>query len=82
MPNNEHTCSLRHLHQFKTPSVITVCHGTESVSILGPKIWETLPYSFKKIANIDTFKKKIKTWQPSNCLCRLCKVDVQNIGFL
>ena len=57
-------------------------HGTESVLFLGLKIWEILPDSFKKFGNIDTFKKAIKTWKPSNCACRLCRVYVQNIGFL
>ena len=32
MPNNAHTYSLRHLRQFKTPSVSAVYLGTESVS--------------------------------------------------
>ena len=52
MPNNEHTYRLRHQHQFKTPSVNTVYHGTKSVSFLGPNVWEILPDSFKKIDNI------------------------------
>ena len=38
MSNNEHAYNLRYLHQFKTPSVNTVYHGTESISVLGPKI--------------------------------------------
>ena len=79
MPNNEHTYSLRHLRQFKKVSVNI---GTESVSFLVSKVWEVLPDSYKKIDNIDTFKKAIKAWKPSNCPCRLCRVYVQNIGFL
>ena len=51
MPNNEHTYILKHLRHFKTPSVNTIYHDTESVSFLGPKIWEILHDSFKKIDN-------------------------------
>ena len=82
MTNNEHTYSLRHLRHFKTPSVNTEYHGTEIASFLGPKIWEILTNSYKKIDNIDTFKKAIKTWKSSNCPCRLYRVYIQNIGFL
>ena len=41
------------------------------VSFLGLQI---LPDSFKKTVNKDTFKKATKTWKPSNCPCRLCRV--------
>ena len=61
IPNNKHTYSLIHLRQFKKPSVNAVHHGTESISFLVPKIWEILLDSFKKIDNIDTFEKAIKT---------------------
>ena len=69
------------LDQFKTLSVNSVYHGTKSVSFLGPKLWEILRGSFKKIVEIDTFKKAIKTWKSGNCLCRLCRVHVQYIWF-
>ena len=51
---------LKQLQQFKTPSVNTVYHGTENVSFLGPKTWEISHYIFRKIDNIDAFKKAIK----------------------
>ena len=31
-----------------------------SVSLPGPKIWDMLPNDFKTIANLNTFKNKIK----------------------
>ena len=57
MPNNEQNYCLRHLHQFKMPSVNTVYHGKESVSFLGAKIWEILLNDFKKIDNRDLLKR-------------------------
>ena len=64
------------------PLVNTAYHGTESISFLGPNIYDILPDNFKKIDNIDTFKKTIKTWKPSDYPCRLYRVYVQNTGFL
>ena len=36
-------------------------HGTESISYLGPKIWDILPERLGRIENIEHFKKEIKT---------------------
>ena len=34
---------------------------TESISYLGPKIWDILPEKLKNIDNLEHFKKEIKT---------------------
>ena len=39
--NNHH--NLRHINNFETPFVRTVYNGMESVSYLGPKIWDIAP---------------------------------------
>ena len=57
-------------------------HGTESISYLGPKIWDILPEKLKNIENLEHFKKSIKTWKLDNCPCRLCKVYIESVGFL
>ena len=36
----------------------------------------------KEIVSINEFKHVIKTWKPDLCSCRLCKVYLQNIGYL
>ena len=41
--------------------------GTESISYLGPKIWDILPEELNSIENLEHFKKEIKTWKPDNC---------------
>ena len=28
------------------------------------------------------FKAKIKKWDPQNCPCHLCKIYLQNVGFI
>ena len=60
----------------------SVYHGSESVSILGPKILDILPDDCKDIDNLNTAKNKVKKWKPENCLCRLCKIYINNIGFV
>ena len=46
------------------------------------KIWDMPPDDYKDIDDLNTFKSKIKNWRPENCPCRLCKVDINNIGFV
>ena len=36
----------------------------------------------KKIDSLKNFKKAIKIWNPKSCSCRLCKIYIQNIGYM
>ena len=78
----EHSYNLRQVSEFSRPMVKSVYHGTESISYLGPKIWDILPEKLKNIDNLEHFKKEIKTWTPDNCPCRLCKVCIESVRFL
>ena len=58
-------------------------HGTESLSNLGPRIWNLVPDKLKQLVDIiDAFKKEIKKWKPENCPCRLCKTYIPHFGFI
>ena len=39
----------------------SVYNGTESISYLGPKIWDILPEKLANIENLEYSKKEIKT---------------------
>ena len=41
-----------------------------------------LPDDYKNIDTLNAFKIKITKWKPENCPCRLCKVYINNIGFV
>ena len=72
----------RKADEFQSHCVKTVHYGTETVSVLGPKLWSVLPNEYKSIININEFKSKIKSWVPQNCLCRLCKTYIHHVGFI
>ena len=80
--NSDSHYNLRQISQFFKSLVKSVYHGTESISHLGPKIWDILPDDYKTIQNLDTFKIKIKKWKPEDFPCRLCKVYIDRVGFL
>ena len=53
----------------------------ETISSLGPKIWDILQMEVKDIVSPILLKKNHE-WAPKNCPCRLCKTYVQNTRFL
>ena len=67
---------------FETNRINTVYYGTETLSFIGPKIWTLIPNNLKKKSTLVEFKQNIKKWKPTNCPCRLCKVYIQNLGFI
>ena len=74
--------NLRYNSLFSSPLVKSVCKGTESLSFLGPKIWDILPDTYKDLPDLDSFKVALKKWRPVNCPCRICKVYIANVGFV
>ena len=74
--------NLRGGSKLKSNTVKTVYYGTESISYLSPKIWEQVPDEIKDSKSLNTFKRKIKSWVPNSCPCRICKIYVSNVGFI
>ena len=55
----------------------TLCvDGYKSLKVLGPEIWNNLPYHVKYSDNLDTFKNLLKNWDGDLCKCNLCKNDI------
>ena len=52
--------NLRYTSEFIIPPIHSVYHGSESVSYLGPKIWELIPPVIRQIDTFSGFKKAIK----------------------
>ena len=63
--------SLRSGYQFHQPSANTVWNGQETISYLGPKIWNMVPEEMKQKSSLFAFKREIKQWVPNNCPCSL-----------
>ena len=73
--------NLRSQSYFTEPRIKSVNHGSESLSSLGPKIWELVPLEMREINSLK-FKEEIKKWEPKNCPCRLCKKFIQHVGYI
>ena len=45
---------------FTSRQVSSVYHGTESLSFLGPKIWDLVPLEIKEPENVNIFRSRVK----------------------
>ena len=66
--------------KFKSRNVFTVRYGIETASFVAPRIWSSIPRSYKECSSVNDFKAKIKFWYPENCPCKLCKNYICQIG--
>ena len=67
----ESNYSLRNSTTLQSKIIKTVMFGSETISSLGPKIWDILPTELKRIVFPTLFKKKINEWATKNCPCCL-----------
>ena len=47
--------------------------GSNSLSCIGPQIWNGLPNEIKSVENLKSFKTLIKQWNGPICKCSACK---------
>ena len=57
--------NLRQRSQLYIPPVRTAFSGTESITFLGPKIWELIPDEMIELESLWEFKKAIKLRKPT-----------------
>ena len=73
---------LRNISDFTARRIKTVRYGSTSSSYLGPRLWNILPDEYKKTQSIKDFKAMINSCVSENCPSRLCKIFIQNVGFI
>ena len=74
--------NLRRDSTFERRQVHSVYHGAESLSFLGPKMWDLVPLELKQLESLKVFKLKIKKWIRFECPSRLCRTYMQQVGFV
>ena len=58
---------------LSVPTYNTAKFGEKSLKVQGPRIWNSLPFHIKSAENLKTFKKMIKNWNGSKCVCSICR---------
>ena len=78
----EHQYDLRNKSTWVSDNIRTVKYGSETISNMGPKIWEMVPSHIKESSSLLQFKSRIKNWTPTGCICKICKIYIHDVGFL
>ena len=73
--------NLRKISEFIRGKPHTVTYGTQSLSYLGPKLWEMIPNDIKNSRSVTKFKSKIKKWTLLKCPRRLCIDYIPQVVF-
>ena len=71
-PQNNY--NLRHFSFFSLPYANTVYHGSESLSNLGPRIWNLVPSTLKKLDDFRFLRHKLKNGNLKTV--RLCSIKL------
>ncbi len=71
---NDNRYSTRGSSNVRVPYVRTTKHGKHSLKYFGSYIWNCLPDNIKSVADFNTFKSLINTWDGPTCKCAMCRV--------
>ena len=59
----------------------TLPYGIETASFVAPRIWSSIPRSYKECSSVNEFKAKLQFWYPEICPCKLCRNYIYQIGY-
>ena len=54
----------------------------DSLTYLGPNIWNIIPEYIKNLDLLMFSKLKLRNWIPRDCPCTICRLFVQNLGYI
>ena len=82
LKGRNNTYNVRNFQEFETERKRTVYFGLEKISYRSPQLWSPLPEHMRQLNSLDQFKRSVRQWVCYIGPCRLCKVYLQNVGFL
>ena len=74
--------NLRCNNHLSVPIPRTNAYCIETIRYTGHKLWQSLPLEIKESHTLTEFKRKIKKHHFNDCNCRLCRIYLDNLGFL
>ena len=75
-------------YNFRNGSILVsrnvkpVRYDKESISYLAPLLWNLAPEDIKNSKSLDSFRNRIKLWIPVSGPCTLCKMYIQDVGYI
>ena len=72
--------NLRSQTDFIRSNASTSQYGLNSMRCFASKVWQMIPVEIKNSVSIESFKEKIRKWEPSSCYCKFCLPYIHNLG--
>ena len=70
----EGSYAFRNKRKLKSRKIHSVRYGIEATSLVGARVWNSLPRDLKQCKSLELFKSKFKNSITENCPCKLCKI--------
>ena len=67
---------------MRQQKVRTVRYGFETTLYPALQLWSLVPADLKLFPNVNLFKSELRHWESTECLCKLCKIYLKNIGYV
>ena len=74
--------NLRSQTDFIRSNASTSQYGLNSMRCFTSKVWQMILLEIKDPVSIESFKEKVRKWEPSSCNFRLCHSYVQSLGYV
>ena len=81
-PTRSISYNLRSQTDFIRSNASTSQYGLNSMRCFASKVWQMIPMEIKNSVSIESFKEKIRKWEPSSCYCKLCQPYIHNLGYV
>ena len=81
-PTRSISYNLRSQNDFIRSNASTSQYGLNSMRCFASKVWQMIPVEIKNSVSIESFKEKIRKWEPNSCYCKLCLPYIHNLRYL
>ena len=81
-PTRSISYNLRSQTDFIRSNASTNQYGLNSMRCFTSKVCQMIPIEIKNSVSIESFKGKIRKWEPDSCYCMLCLLYIHNLGYV
>ena len=78
----ENGYNIEKFQEMRQQTVRTIRYGLETALYRAPQLLPLVPADLKSLPKANLFRPKIKHWECTECLCKLCKTYLKNIGYI
>ena len=78
----ENIYNIRNFHIFQTEHPCSPKYGLEAIPYRANQLWQQVPTDIREVASLAFFENCIETWKCEDCLCRSCRLFIQNVGYI